>query len=375
MQTKFLPTSRRVGACPVCGNMSGDCRIPADADYILCQTFHEEIQHADYRYIKDNEGQSAGVWGIFAPRLTEQIDREEYNRQRLRIQHERQQRLEEEAKQYRSGLSRRERDANIRRLSAALGLKGEHREQLRRRGLTDEQIDRGLFFSISPNYPLPNIISEKLPGVKLVGDRRVLAASKSGIACVAFDFEGLAIGFQLRDENPNADNKYLWAKSTFSSHLQTGEMPITTHGNPESWVLLCEGILKPYVAHSRLNVPVVGASNGGFVGSPLQFRAAIGTARTLAIALDGGDIINLHVLGRWETFLESYPYPYAVWFCWWGQFQKSDPDIDEVDPTTWKPQWLSPEEMGALLYHNALVNCWIYLGLMDFAWRLMRHER
>lgn len=371
MPTKFLPTSRRVGSCPICGNASGDCRLPADGDFVLCQSTHEEINHPDWKYIKENGGQSAGVWGVFAPRLTEKVDRQEYDRQRLRLQHERQKRLEEEAQQYRSGLSRHERDANIRRLSAALGLKSEHRQQLKNRGLTTEQIDKGLFFSIAPNYPAPNTVSEKLPGIKLVGDRRILAASKSGIACVAFDHAGLAIGFQLRDENPNADNKYLWAKSTFSSHLQTGEMPITTHGKIDKWVMLTEGILKPLIAHSRLSIPVIGASNGGFVGSPLQFRAAIGKTRTLAIALDGGDIINPHVLGRWQTFLESYSYPYTIYFCWWGQWQKSDSDIDEVAPQTWQPEWLSPDQMGELIANNATVNFWIVMGRLDLAIKLL----
>lgn len=363
--TKFFPTSVRIGACPICENVTGDCRI-LDGDLVLCQKIHEEIEHPDYKYLKQNEGQSAGVWGIFAPRETEKLSNEEYNRKKLKLQHERQERLESQAQEYLAGLTRQERDANIRRLSRSLGLKTRHREQLRSRGLTDEQIDKGLFFSISPNYPVPLTISEKLAGIKWKGERKVLAASKSGIACVAFDYQGLAIGFQLRDENATANNKYLWAKSVFSSHLQTGEMPITQHGSA-NWVLLTEGILKSYIAHCRLGVPVLGASNGGFNGSPLQFRASLGTNRIIAIALDGGDAFNHHVLSRWENFINSHPYPYDIYFAWWGQWQKTDPDIDELG--TWNPQWFTPEQMGKAIATNATINFWIALGFLDFARR------
>ena len=361
LKSRFIPTSKRAGECPICGNTNGDCRL-TDGDLIFCQSHHEDIGHPFYKFVRENEGGSAGVWGIFAPRR-EKKHSPEYRRQQLELQRKRQQRLEEEAKLFRSGLSRKERDRNIRLLHKYLGLKAEHRAQLQARGLTDQQIDDGLFFSISPNYEVPDTISEKLPGIKLVGDRRILAASKSGIACVAFDHTGLAIGFQLRDEKPGANNKYLWAKATFSSHLQTGELPITKHGQQDWWVLLTEGLIKPYVTHCRLRVPVIGASNAGFIGAPLQFRACLGKTRTLAIALDGGDALNPHVLARWESFLSEYKKPpYRIFFTWWGQWQKSDPDIDEVD-SQFNPQWLTVEQMENLIIKNVLKNFWIILAL------------
>jgi hypothetical protein len=238
--------------------------------------------------------------------------------------------------EFKTSLTAAQRDPLIRTLSAELGLSRQHRKMLTERGLTDEQINGALFFSIekyqqiSAKYPL------NLPGVYLskYGDKQLRG---EGIAIVTLDADGLATGWQVMAV-PRIDGaKYTWAKGDKSSHLPIGEgeLPIIAVGIPAEIAYTCEGILKPTIAAHRHEKYFIGASSGNFNGSPIQVAAALQQSHTVVIPIDGGDPINHHRMAHWQRqaeFFESLGK--KVLFAWWGQYTKAVGDIDEISEDT-----------------------------------------
>jgi hypothetical protein len=265
------------------------------------------------------------VWGKFVPRKSEAFDRTEWEAKKLERERGR---LEREREHAKNALSIPDRDKALRKLSKTLGLSQHHRQALLDRGLSESAIEQGLFFSISPNKPVPADIPPNLPGV----NNGKIAAADNGIACLAFDGEGRAIGYQIRLDNAT-DSKYRWAKGLESSHLPNIELPVThiPNGKDKNQVWLSEGILKPFVAAYRHGINAIGAAGGNFSGSPNQIKDAIEPYRQLVLCPDAGDINNRHVMQRWENqikFLESLGK--SVLVAYWGQKTKNDDDIDEL---------------------------------------------
>jgi len=337
---RFLHSSARQ-PCPICDDKTGDCKI-SDGEIILCHRFIDGgANHPDYDWFRESEN---GVWGVFAPSKKEMTPKERWEEKQKAIARaaQRKQELEAQAIEYGKGLSTEDRHKHLTLLSRTLGLNTEHRQSLRERGLTDDQITESLFFSVYPYQEIPNFVSDKLPGI----DGNKLCSSVKGYGCPAFNAQGQAIGFQIRDENPRGNSKYKWAKGTFSSHLQNGELPLSVAGTLTDAVLLTEGILKPRIASYRLGgIRVVGASGGDFPGSPLQLRAAIGSCRRVIYCPDAGDVLNPFVVKRINRTLDLFNFRYKVEVAWWGQDTKDKLDIDErggwdgVELLT-KDQWL-----------------------------------
>ncbi len=256
-------------------------------------------------------------------------------------------------------LTSAQRDPLIRSLSQELGLSSEHRKMLSDRGLTDNQIEESLFFSIeqfqkvSEHYPL------NLPGVYLSpqGDRQLQG---KGIAIVAIDADGLATGWQIMNDDPRpADpdaefTKYYWAKGDKSSHLPIGdsELPIQTIGTASKpntlWV--CESLLKPVVAAHRIGEGFIGAAGGLFRSSPIQVKAALKDAQTVIVAVDAGDVVNPHRVRHWRLETEFFQsLGLEVLFAWWGQINKTENDIDELTPDEFSSiEYLTPDRLFAI---------------------------
>ena len=218
-QAKRTPTNR-ANPCPICSDISGDCRHGED-DLILCHTYIDGgVDAPGYEFKKAGP---SGIWGVYAP----PTEAKDWLPKELWIRQQQQLRAKREAdkrRQYQEALSAPERDKAIRKIAQVLGLNSSHREDLKRRGLTNIQITEGLFFSISPHAMLPADIPTNLPGVGYGGK---LLSQVSGYACVAFDHKGGAIGWQIRVDGATKSGKYRWAKGLKSSHLKNGELPIT----------------------------------------------------------------------------------------------------------------------------------------------------
>jgi hypothetical protein len=340
MQTKILPT-RINNPCPICSNTTGDCR--ETGDLILCQKSPSgELPSSLFKFIRPSKD---GIWGVYAVSTeAREVDREKIEQfRRAQIQ-----RLAEESQRHSNGLSVAERDRNIRAIAAYVGLDADHKQQLLSRGLTEEQIKSGLFFTVKNGVDVPSTTSEKLAGVK----NGKLCCKVKGIACVAFNGKGQATGYQVRDENPTANNKYRWAKSIFDSHLQFGELPLTTHRHHHT-VFLTEGILKPYVASNRLNIATIGAAGGQFNASKAQLFTELKEVHTIIFSPDGGDILNPHTRNRWLSMPEMFGSRFKVLVAWWGQITKDAPDIDELSSLD-GVQFLTMLEWKKLINENIL---------------------
>ncbi|NCS20850.1 MAG: hypothetical protein GPJ15_13075 [Microcystis aeruginosa G11-06] len=319
----MLKSFSRSNLCPVCGEGSPDCRYSTDGELILCHSHIDfDPQHPDWHYLGVS---SNGVWGKFVPRKDRDFDRTEWEAKKLERERGR---LEREREHAKNALSIPDRDKALRMLSQSLGLSRRHRQSLIDRGLSESAIEQGLLFSIYPNDDVPPGIPPNLPGV--IGGK--IAAGGVGIACLAFDGEGRAIGYQIRLENVT-DSKYRWAKGLTSSHLASRELPITVIPNDKESdrVWLSEGILKPFVAAHKHGLNAIGAAGGYFSGAANQIKNAIGPYKELIICPDAGDINNPQVMLRWEKeikFLESLGK--SILIAWWGQETKNDDDIDEI---------------------------------------------
>ena len=337
---RFNPTNHR-SSCPICQDTSGDCRTTQD-NLILCHSFIDvDSPGGGYKWTKAS---SNGVWGVHVLDNGKEFNREQYEQYLAKKEAQ-----SRNKKQFLAdnALNADGRDKAIRKLARYVGLSDRHREDLRNRGLSDAEIEAGLFFSIDLWKRLNLDLPQNLPGIHYKGDR--FASRDSGYACPIFDKQGKAIGWQLRLEGVTKGNKYKWAKGSFSSHLTNGELPITTIKpveNASKTLYLSEGVLKPAIASHRHNLAICGAAGGHFTGSPEQLTEIISDYEELAIAPDGGDVLNPQVMKRWTkqiNLLKSFKKPIKI--VWWGQVQKSDGDIDEIDLATFSnAKYLTPKE-------------------------------
>lgn len=323
--SRFFVSSRS-NPCPICSDSSGDCRFKDKL--ILCHSFIEQDAGIPgYKFAKTS---SNGVWGVHFPDNGKQFDQEKYE-QYLALKRQK----EADKKQFYedNALDANSRDRAIRKLAKYIGLDSRSRNDLKRRGLSDRQIEAGLFFSIDPWKRFDLNLPRNLPGIHFVGDR--LATRDSGYACPIFDKQGRAISWQLRVEGVTKNNKYKWA---VNSTLKNAELPITFIPSENSFkrLYLTEGFLKPLVAANKLNLSICGASSGHFAGSPEQFREIQSDYDEFVVCPDAGDIFNPQVMQRWEkqiTFLRSFGKPIKI--LWWGQVDKNEhQDIDEIDSIT-----------------------------------------
>jgi hypothetical protein len=334
MANKAIPTSPN-NECPICADVSGKCRFidSSDGEFILCWTNSGarllEIING-HRCVKEARGEN---WATFAPTSNATVNHEELDRKRQERELAKAREREELAK---GALPIEDRDRAIRRLHAHFGLSLRHSEDLQHRGLSNSQIDHLLYFTITPNQEIPFGIPANLPGVK---DGQIKAAG-SGYACITFDPRNRATGWQIRLDDAT-DNKYRWAKGERPSHLSNGELPITSVYPSEikhSGIWACEGISKPAIAANRLGIVALGAASANFTASPQQSEEHLKKAaeflktQEIIFAPDGGAVSNPNVLSAYKRSWELFNnLGYQVKVAWWGQVDKSHPDVDELD--------------------------------------------
>lgn len=152
-------------SCNVCGEKGKDCRELHDVDKIIyfCRG---DNPSPDYHYLNLDK---SGVWQMYIDKALkeaqDQENEEERERQRQEYIAKRKAEQEAEAKRYAEGLPIELRERSFRKLLAQLPLHPHHRADLERRGLTPEQIEKGMFRSVSSQgTKLDNPISQLLPG-------------------------------------------------------------------------------------------------------------------------------------------------------------------------------------------------------------------
>jgi hypothetical protein len=291
-------------------------------------------------------------------------DGDTYSPQQAQEHLKQRQREEENYRQFlKSGLSRTERHHNFSIIAKYCELSTEHRRALQSRGLTNEQIAAGRFFSLKQWQDVPKEASRKTPGMAEFG--RKLSVGKSGLACPVFDHQSNIVGIQSRLDKAPSGGRYRWLKGQYPSHLQNGELPLTVarpvNGKPLG-VALCEGILKPFVAAQIHKKIFLGASGSNFVSSPEQLRIyleaisrELGT-KTIDFYPDAGSVGNAHVIREYrKTFdqLESWGYELRV--AWWNQSKKLDKDCDEIRANTAIKYISLPEFEQICLQHGGYI--------------------
>ncbi|MFM6208222.1 hypothetical protein, partial [Planktothrix sp.] len=210
---------------------------------------------------------------------------------------------------------------------------------LKRRGLTDEQIKKEPFRSVKQWQKLPNYINPNLAGVNVSG--KGLTNFHDGLLCFVKNPKGEITGCQIRVSDKTVNSKYVWATSKANdnrgidatAHLkETGELPLTCEFiNPVDKVWrLCEGILKPKIASLLRNQNFIGASGGNFTSSPETFKSYIEyfNPEKIVITPDKGSLNNPQVLNNWRKtrdFLVNLGYDVYVEI--WED--ANDYDVDE----------------------------------------------
>jgi hypothetical protein len=362
------------GDCPVCNGARKDCRQNLSTGLVHCRD--SEANPIDYLW----RGSDTWGFGLWAYKLDveqqNQDNRDEWRRQR---EQEKQQRLKAEADRLAQSLSQPERDREIRKLLEQLSLSQAHREDLSRRGLTDELIAAGMFRSVEQWQKLDTEVSYRLAGVSLDGRSLI---TQPGYLCPVWNVDGLIVGWQLRSDSSDT-GKYKWASSVTqkrphgtTSHLkETGELPLTvcrSGGKQEQSLIpnpldnqglskhpaqvrgigIVEGILKPWIAAQLSGQVFVGAAGGNFPASQQQFKEILaqlseelGTSN-VQIYPDSGAVVNSPVYQltcRTITLIQSWGYSVTV--ADWGQFyDKTQPDYDE---------WLAEGGVGEIRFITA----------------------
>jgi hypothetical protein len=290
-------------------------------------TLSDDFSHIGYKYLGMDK---TNVWSKY--RLIEGDfvqSRDNHNRE------VKEKKATVQLESIKGNLSIEERDKNIRLIYKYLGLSNRDRNSLFQRGLSNEDIENGYFFSIQNETILPDNISPRLAGVYLDRNGNTVIGTEfsSGIAIPTFSHNGLISGFQIR--RYSKENKYVWSKSrktNISSHLQNGELPISFHGTGKNTLFLCDGILKSFIAHKRHDIDICGASGGNFSASKSQIiEIAKNYDRVLYIP-DGGDIINRQVVNRIKKTHELFSnHDIDLEIAWHNQYLKQNNDIDEIE--------------------------------------------
>jgi hypothetical protein len=260
-----------------------------------------------------------------------------------------QQRLQQERDRLSQLLSCSKRDIQIRKLLAQLGLKAAHKADLHRRGLTDSQIEAGLFRSVEPWQKLDEEVNHRLAGINITG--RGLTTPHSGYLCPIWNPQGQIIGWQLRLDKTEDGGKYRWPTSTSkkrpngpTAHLPNGELPLTCcrplEGKPQIQTIgLIEGIgPKPFITAQVRSQILIGAAGGNFAASQQTLKAYLDTLSTelgtkqLILYPDAGAISNSHVMRQYRRLKELVTrWGLSLRVAWWNQIDKSaDLDADEL---------------------------------------------
>ena len=322
------------GSCPVCGGARKDCRENLTNHMIHCRHDADPVGFV----FRGHDAQGFGLWlpGEIADEQSEEKRKEWIEEQRR----EREAREAIERQRRAEGLDLVERDHQFRNLLGQLSLSPKHYEDLKRRGLTDEQINQGMFASVKKWQKLSSPVFHLLPGASI--DGRSLNIGYSGYLCPIWHGD-LIVGCQIRTEQ--SDGKYRWLTSVNkrrpngqTSHLKNGELPISVveaDGDPD--LRFCEGILKPYIASCHLGKSFIGAAGGNFTSSPQQIEEAITRIQPerLILCSDAGAVKNPHVMRSYQALYELVSsLGHELWVEWWGQFDKTEPDIDELSRGT-----------------------------------------
>ncbi|MDP8966160.1 MAG: hypothetical protein M3O33_19695 [Cyanobacteriota bacterium] len=344
----LIPSSRN-NLCPVCEISDGRCRQGReDADYWQCMTYADAKKGdviSGYKCLGQSKN---GLWGQFRIDNSQEWSEQQRLEWKQRNQQRQQQIIRDEEERRQKSLKAEDRHAQYTSLLSELALHSEDREDLIRRGFSTEQIELSGFKSVEKYQTLQKQYTELLPGIGAGGGS--LIVSNDGYLIPVRNADGLIVACQIRLRSLPAGekNRYRWLSSKkASAHIYTtgfnpkGEMPLAIHrpqGKPTGLGLIEGTGAKPFLPSQWFNVLVIGAAGGLFASSESIFKSCLerfseelGGTREIAIYPDKGSVIDIGVMSRWRKTIDLLEkWDWSVKVAWWGQVDKSFPDIDEL---------------------------------------------
>ncbi len=343
---QYIRLNGKTAICDVCYNKErNDCRKDPITGLIHCRDF--TANPLNYIFLNKTDKIGFGLW-----RHKDDVDK--YRKQKAEERYWQWQlqkaKIElEKEKQLKFSLSIEQRDRIIREIIEQLDLSADDRAKLKRdRHLDDSDIDKKGYRSLEQWQKLLKAVDDRLAGVKK-GGRSLLNFSK-GILCPIQNAKGQYVGFQFWAENPQKkDRKYTWPageirrKDRPNSNLPNGELPLSVN-IPEQYsdlylergaIGFCDSVaFKGHTAANFLGIPIVGASGGQFEASSETLKEELQTLKAKEIILyaDAGDINNPSMMIAYNKAIDLVrKWKYPITIAWWGQYEKSDGDIDEID--------------------------------------------
>ncbi len=350
----YAPT--RIGnPCIHCGDIKGNCRTHRTGEMHLCVGLAAspkgEISQG-YVVIGDT---ADGRWAQLLPDNSEEFSLENLQYRRL----ERQRSLEQALLlRLASQMPALERDKYYREILAQLSLHPEDKADLERRGFTDEQIVRSGFKSVERWQKLNKAYPLNLPGIS--SRQNTLITHTPGYICPIRDVDGLIVGLQVRKRVLiNGDDQRYYFLSTNSNIRLNDQVPLAVFvptNRQASRIGLVEGVgAKPFLTCQQLGISVIGAAGANWASSPLHLKKSLERLQAkpldeVTLFADAGSVKNkqvVHQYKRTTNLLKSWGY--TVNFAWWGQVDKTFPDIDELAPEKYNTiRYLSVAEFEAL---------------------------
>lgn len=368
--SNFTPT-RKTDPCPICSDVSGKCRSHQGGEIFLCMAYSDSRLGESvnkHKCIKQNQGKGWSTWKIDNSAEWTEEQRLEWQ---LRNQ-QRKARLEiEESQRQATALLVEEKDKQYRKLLAELPLEDDDRKDLKNRDFTDQQIDLCGFKSVKQWQKLRAQYSHLLPGINPGGYSII---TQEGYLVPVKNAEGLIVAMQVRLKAiAEGKGRYSWLSShtkkcpngqtphVYPNGCREGELPLAIHRSPgkAQAIALTEGTgTKPFLTSQRLNRLVIGAAGGQWESSPITFRYTLNKlqeelgipedGKQIEIYPDAGDILNSQVMTRWQrvvALLSQWGWNASIQ--WWGQVDKTHPDIDELTDFS-QIRSITPDEFWAI---------------------------
>lgn len=354
-----LTPTNKLNPCPVCEDTAGKCRQGReDQDYWQCMTYADSRKGEIVSGFKCISHTRDRLWGQFRLDNSQEWSQQQRQDWQRENQRRRNEQASENEQRRRRSLSALQRHEQYTRLLSELTLHPDDRADLVRRGFTHEQIELAGFRSIGRYQQLQSQYSELLPGISR-GNRLIIA--DQGYLCPVRNADGLIVACQVRLRSlPSTESaRYRWLSGGNQTlHLypegckSEGELPLPVFKpqvKPEG-IALAEGTgAKPFLVSQRLNLFTIGAAGGQWPSSPELFRLTLEKAeievktKEIKIFPDAGDILNPSVMTRWQRVIDLLEeWGWSVVIGWWGQVDKSHPDVDELTDYS-KVEYISSE--------------------------------
>ena len=307
----------RRGDCPICNGAKKGCKSLSD-ELVLCRDFSAN-PGSDWRYVKETQD---GTWGMWA--WGKGDDRRD-SRPAYRPK--------EPSAPSVPSWDVPERDKGYQPIVGNLTL--QHRLALRKRGLTDQEIDAFVDAGIVATWPGGQTVAGAtlgLPGVR--PDGRLVAWNTWAV--FAHNVDGQIIGGQYRNDRDDTGKYKALSGWGGASYNVDGEQPLTVLGTTENGLLnFAEGIgFKPAIGWHHYGDVWVGCIGTSWASSPKQLKAIIDRHNITQAVLnaDGGAIANPNIMRAYRRLaLLLQDWGITLLVRWWGQTEKGS-DVDEIAP-------------------------------------------